>query len=89
MASEIDKILKADKEKLLVKGFKETLKAAKLGNISNIYIAKTCPDVMKRKLQEVAELAKIKLIELPLTAEELSAQLKKPFNITVLAISSK
>jgi hypothetical protein len=40
-------------------------------------------------LKQVVELAKAKLIELPLTAEELSAQLKIPFTITVAAISSK
>jgi ribosomal protein L30E len=42
---------------------------------------------MKRQLKEAADMAKAKLTSLDVTSEELSAQLKKPFTITVLAIS--
>lgn len=87
--ADIDKILKADKEKKLIKGFKETLKAIKLGKTAEVFTTRTCSDIMKRQLRDAAEIAKAKIIELPQTAEELSAQLKKPFTITVLAISSK
>lgn len=87
--AETDKILKADKEKKLICGFKESLKAIKHGAVAEIFTTRTCSDIMKRQLRDAAELSKIKIIELPQTSEELSAQLKKPFTITVLAISAK
>jgi ribosomal protein L30E len=84
--ADIDKILKAEKEGKAIFGFKETLKAVKFGEAKEVFITKTFPDRMKRQLKESADLSKIKLIELNLTSEELSAQLKKPFSIAVLAI---
>jgi|GEM_PF-3322110 len=86
MAS-VDEMIKADKEKKLIKGFKESLKALRAGKIAELFITKTCPDTMKRSLKEGADMAKVKLTELDVTSEQLSAQLKKPFTITVLAIS--
>jgi ribosomal protein L30E len=87
--ADTDKILKADKEKKLICGFKETLKAMKFGTVAEVFATKTCSDIMKRQLKDAAELSKIKITELPQTSEELSAQLKKSFTITVLAIASK
>jgi ribosomal protein L30E len=87
--AETDKILKADKEKKLIKGFKETLEAMKLGKTGEVFVTRTCSDVMRRQLKDAAEITKVKITELPQTAEELSAQLKKPFTITVLAILAK
>ena len=54
-----------------------------------VFATKTCSEPMKRQLKEAADLSKASFGELPLTAEALSAQLKKPFNITVAAIVSK
>jgi ribosomal protein L30E len=87
--AETDKILKADKEKKLICGFKEALKAIKFGKTNEVFVTRTCSDTMKRQLKDAAELSQIKITELPQTSEELSAQLKKPFTITVLAISAK
>jgi len=85
--ADVDKLIKADKEKKLIKGFKESLKALKAGKADEVFVASSCSDSMKRQLRETSELAKAKLTELNVTAEQLSAQLKKPFTITVLAIS--
>lgn len=84
-----DAMLKAQKEKKLIIGFKQSLDALKSGKTHEVFIAKTCSETMKRQLKEAAEIAHAKLTELPQTSEELSAQLKKPFTITVAAISSK
>ena len=84
--AEIDKLIKADKENKLVKGFKESIHVLKLGQAAEVFVTKTCPSEMKRQLKEAAELAKAKIIELNVSSEELSAQLKKPFSITVAAI---
>ena len=86
MAS-VDDLIKAEKEKKLIKGFKETLRALKSGKAAEAFVTKSGSDSMKRELRETADLAKIKLTELTVSSEELSAQLKKPFTITVLAIS--
>jgi len=83
----VDVLIKADKERKLIKGFKESLKALKSGKTTELFVTKSCSDMMKRELKESADLAKIKLTELDVTSEQLSAQLKKPFTITVLAIS--
>ncbi|MCX6775091.1 MAG: ribosomal L7Ae/L30e/S12e/Gadd45 family protein [DPANN group archaeon] len=89
MANETDKLLKADKEGKLIVGFNETLKAVKLGNAKEVFMTKSCSEAMKRQMKEAADLSKISVLELPITPEALSAQLKKPFNIAVAAISSK
>jgi ribosomal protein L30E len=85
--AEIDTLIKADKEKKMISGFKESLKALRSDKVDEIFITKTCPDTMKRQLKETADMAKAKFTELSVTAEQLSAQLKKPFTITVAAIS--
>jgi len=85
----MDVIIKANKEKKLIIGFKETLDAMKFGKTNEVFVTRTCSDIMKRQLKDAAGLSRIKITELPQTAEELSAQLKKPFTITVLAISAK
>jgi len=87
--ADVDAIIKAQKEKKLVIGFKESLSAVKSGKAQEIFVTKTCSDIMKRQLKGAAEVAKVKLTELTLNSEELSAQLKKPFTITVAVISSK
>jgi ribosomal protein L30E len=89
MADETDKLLKAAKESKLIVGFNETLKAVKLGNAKEVFMTKSCSEAMKRQLKEAADLSKVSVSELPITSEALSAQLKKPFNITVAAIASK
>ena len=89
MADETDKLLKASKEGKLIIGFNETMRAVKLGHAKEVFMTKSCSDAMKRQLREIAELSKTSISELPITPEALSAQLKKPFNITVAAIASK
>ena len=89
MAVDITIILKAQKEKKLIIGFSESMKALKSGLTKEVFVTKTCSDALKRQLKDAAEIAKAKITELPQSSEELSAQLKKPFAITVLAISSK
>ncbi len=86
--SEIDSILKAEKEKKLIVGFKEVLTALKLGQAREVFVTRTCPPVLKKQLGEAAKLSGSKLIDLNLSGEELSAQLKKPFNITIAAITN-
>jgi ribosomal protein L30E len=88
MADEIDKLLKVDKEGKLIIGFNQTLRAVKLGHVKEVVMTKSCSDVMKRQLKEAADLSKVSISELSITSEALSAQLKKPFNITVAAIAS-
>jgi ribosomal protein L30E len=85
----VDAIIKAQKEKKLIIGMNACLKALKSGKTNDVFITKTCSDIMKRQLKEAAELARVKLTELAQTSEELSALLKKPFTITVAAIASK
>lgn len=89
MATDVTAILKADKEKKLITGLRESLKALKLGHTHEVFVTKTCSDAMKRQVKDAAQLAGVKVAELSQTSEELSAQLKKPYNITVLAIASK
>ncbi len=85
----VDAIIKAQKEKKLIIGMNVCLKALKLGKTNDVFITKTCSDVMKRQLKGAAELARAKLTELTQTSEELSALLKRPFTITVAAIANK
>ena len=85
--TEVEKLIKADKEKKLIKGLKESLQALKQGKAAEVFVTSACPDTIKREVREMADLSKTKLVELDVTSEQLSAQLKKPFTITVAAIS--
>ncbi len=83
----IEKLLKA-KENILV-GKKEVLKAVKLGRIKEIFVAQNCPESLLAELSGAARLAGAQVTKLEVGADELAAQLKKPFNITVVGIKEK
>ncbi len=84
-----DKILKAEKEGNAIYGIKETLKAMRNGMIETVFLSATCPAKIQHDLNTKAEIAKISINKLDITAEELAAQLKKPFSINVVGIKRK
>jgi ribosomal protein L30E len=84
-----DKILKAEKEGKTIFGVKETTKALRQGELENVFLAATCPEKIQRDLNAIAAVTKISITKLDVNAEELAAQLKKPFVINVVGIKKK
>jgi ribosomal protein L30E len=69
------------KEKKLVVGTSETIKALKKGNVKEVFVAKNCSDLVKSELKALAEISKVTYTELDIANEELGATCKKPFSI--------
>lgn len=83
---EIDLLLKAIKEKKLLDGAREVKKAILNKNVEAIFIASNCPENLSKELKSLAEINTIKVYELEINADQLAAQLKRPYNSIVLAI---
>ena len=80
---ELKKLAEGDK---LVIGKDETMKALKTGSLSKVFVAKNIPKSVKEDINYYAELAKIEVVEIDRSNEELGTLCKKPFSISVLGV---
>ncbi|HIH14372.1 MAG TPA: hypothetical protein HA224_03910 [Nanoarchaeota archaeon] len=83
----IEKIIKA-KENIII-GEKEVLKALKLRQVKEVFVAQNCPDGKLSELNRVAKMAGATVSKIEIAADELAAQMKKPFNVTIVGIKEK
>ncbi|MFH0869155.1 MAG: ribosomal L7Ae/L30e/S12e/Gadd45 family protein, partial [archaeon] len=83
----IEKIIKA-KENIII-GEKEVLKALKLRQIKEVFVAQNCPDGKLAELNRIAKIAGATVSKIEVAADELAAQMKKPFNVTIVGIKEK
>jgi len=74
-------ILDALKQGKIVIGTGSTLKALKKGKVKGVFLAKNCPEDIRKQIKKYCEISEIKLNELDQTNEELGATCKKPFSI--------
>lgn len=74
---------KAIKEKKLIIGTEETVKAIKKGKAKEVFIAKNCPGLLKRKINNYGKIENITITELEETNEEIGIICKKPFSINL------
>ncbi|MEM4714479.1 MAG: ribosomal L7Ae/L30e/S12e/Gadd45 family protein [Candidatus Nanoarchaeia archaeon] len=82
----VDLLLKALKEKTVLDGAREIKKAILNNKVEAIFITSNCPDDIISDLEGLAKMHNIKVYNLNLNAEQLAAQLKRPYNSSVLAI---
>ena len=83
MTAEIKKLMETDR---LVKGTKLTLKNLKIGKLEKIFVTSNCPAEVKEDIKHFSELAKVKVVQLDITNEELGIVCKRPHLISVLGV---
>ncbi|MBW2999621.1 ribosomal L7Ae/L30e/S12e/Gadd45 family protein [Candidatus Woesearchaeota archaeon] len=83
MTAEIKKLMETDR---LVKGTKLTLKNLKLGKLEKIFVTSNCPAEVKEDIKHFSDLAKVKVVQLDITNEELGIVCKRPHLISVLGV---
>ncbi len=78
-----DNLRKALKEGKLIMGTEETIKAMKRGKVKEVFIAKNCPQLLRREIKNYAEISGANVVELDETNEDIGAICKKPFSINI------
>jgi len=81
----MEDIKDALKEKNLTFGAEKTLKKLRNGEVKQVFIAKNCPESVKKTIKHYAGLGKISVLELDINNEELGTACKKPFSVAVLS----
>lgn len=80
---EIKKLFKDGK---LVLGTSVTYKKLKAGELSQVFVSQNCPVEVMKELSYYAELAKVELVTVSLTNEEIGVLCKKPFFVSVVGV---
>lgn len=71
-------------DKKVVIGAERTLKYLKDKKVETVYIAKNCPEEVKKETEYYAKMAKVPVVNLDIDNEELGVVCKKNFFISVL-----
>jgi len=87
-AAELSKEVKELKDRVqegkAIIGTERVLKALKKKALISVYLAKNCPAKLKEDVEYYAKLAKIKVVNVEYTNEELGIFCKKNFFVSVL-----
>lgn len=78
-----ENLKKALNEKTFTIGTEKTLKELKKGKVKEVFLAKNCPELLKKRIQKYSEVTKVKVTQLQETNEEVGSLCKKPFSINV------
>ena len=73
------------KDKDLTFGTERTIKRLRIGDVKSVFIAKNCPENVRKTIKHYAKLVNVEVNELDIRNEELGVICKKPFSITVLS----
>jgi large subunit ribosomal protein L30e len=79
----VENLKKAIKEKNLTIGTEETIKSLKKGDVKEVFVAKNCPGILRRKVKNYSEMTGATVSELEETNEEIGSICKKPFSINL------
>ncbi len=77
----LPKLKKALKEKKIVYGVERTMKNLKLGKTTAIFLAKNCPEDLKKKIKKYS----VEIIEMNEPSDELALICKRPHMIAVMS----
>lgn len=83
----ITEIRKIAASKGAVIGTKEVIKNLKLGKLSKVYITSNCPSKVKKDIEYYAGAGKADVFSLDCPNDELGIICKKPYSISVMALS--
>ncbi len=67
-------------------GTKSVLKNVKSGELQTVFVAKNCPDTIKKDLSHYASLSSIEIVEFDGTGKQLGTFCGKPFSIAMIGI---
>ncbi len=75
--------------KNIILGKDKTLRLLKKGKISEILLANNVPELVKKDITSLANLAGAKVSVLTYTNDELGALCKKPFTVSIIGLTKK
>ncbi len=82
-----EKLLKeAIKEGKVILGTERVMKLLKKNKLKKIYLSANCPEKVVLDIQHHSKLAKVAVIKLNKTNDELGSFCKKPFSVSVLGV---
>lgn len=76
----------AIKNNKLIIGTKRTVKALKKDELSAIYLASNCPEVLEEDINYFASFDSVPVEKMTVTCDELGVLCKKPFLVSVVGI---
>lgn len=80
------KLKEAIAENKVVIGSKSIVKHMKTGGFKMVFVAKNCPESIKKDLKHYAQLSDVKIEEFEGTGKQLGTFCGKPFSIATVAI---
>ena len=83
----MEEIKKNLKEGKLILGTKRTIKAIRAGEVSKVFLASNCPDVIAEDIEHYCKITQIPTEKSEVDCAELGSVCKKPFYVSVVAIS--
>lgn len=75
------------KGKNILFGSERTIKALRIGKVERIYFSSNCPEVAEEDIRTYAGLSEVPLFQLQYPNDEIGALCKKPFAISVVAVT--
>ena len=82
----VDEIKKAEAEGTLVVGTKETMKAIRNGKAARVFLAKNCPDAVRKDVEHYAKLSGFSVESVEYSNEDIGMVCKKPYSISVVCV---
>jgi large subunit ribosomal protein L30e len=85
LPAEIKKLFEQGK---LVLGEERTMRMVKNGTAKKVYLSTTVKVDLKQDVERYASIAKIDVVEVPMTADEIGALCRKQFGVSILSVKA-
>lgn len=85
LPAEIKKLFESGK---LVLGEERTMRMVKNGSVKKVYLSSTIKADLKQDVERYASIAKIDVVEVPMTADEIGALCRKQFGVSILSVKA-
>jgi len=81
-----ERLLDALKQGQILCGAKTTIKALKLGEVEEVFLANNCPTELQQQIKNLAKISDTTVTQMKEKNDELGMLLKKPFSVSVVSI---
>lgn len=89
MASDLDEVRTAIKEKNVVIGTDETMKLLRKEKVKKVYLASNVGAGVRQDMQHYGAIGQVPVVDLDITNEQLGTLCKKPFSISVISVRAE
>lgn len=89
MASDLDEVRAAIKEKNVVIGTDETMKLLRKEKVKKVYLASNVGAGVRQDMQHYGAIGQVPVVDLDITNEQLGTLCKKPFSISVISVRAE